>query len=112
MLPNEIINKLRVSIDRLEDKNEELKELSIEKAERDKAYKIAKAKVIVRLRVESTPIGIINDIAEGEVANLKLEKELAEDNYYICLQAIENLRKELEVYRGILSFLKVEYENS
>ena len=112
MYPSEIINKLRATVDKLHAKEEELKELSLEKAESERAYKVAKAKVIVRLRVEGTPVGIIQDLADGEVATLRLEKELKEDNYFIALQVIESYRKELEVYRGILSFLKIEYSTS
>ena len=112
MSPNEVINKMRVAIEKLHAKEEELKELSIKKAEAQRTYSIERARAIARLRVHNTPVGVINEIVDGEVSSLRLEMELQEDAYYICLQAIENLRKELETYRGILSFLKVEYSTS
>lgn len=112
MLPSEVINKMRVAIEKLHAKEEDLKRLSIEKAEAQRIYSIEKAKAIARLRVHNTPIGVISELADGEVSSLKFEMELQEDAYYICLQAIENLRKELETCRGILSFLKVEYSTS
>ena len=112
MNPNELMNKLNNAINQLDELNEELKELSRIKAETEKKYKIARSRIITKLRTTGTPVGIIKEIADGDVAELEFEKQIAENNYYITLSAIDNLRAEIEVYRTLLSWLRAEYLNS
>ena len=114
MNPNEILNQLENAIIKLSELNEELEELSYKKNESEKEYKIEKAKTILILKSKNTPIGIIKEIAEGteSVAELEQKKKIDEDNYYITLLALDNLKKEIEVLRSVLTYTRAEYLNT
>lgn len=47
-----------------------------------------------------------------EVAELAMQKDIAESAYFTCISAIENLRLEIEILRTKLSWLKAELNNS
>ena len=42
----------------------------------------------------------------------KTERDIAESAYYTALQAMENLRLEIEILRSKLTWLRAEFKNS
>ena len=114
MNPSLLINKLDTCLLNLSKGNTQLKALGLKKAESERNYRIALAKKILELRLDKLPATLIHDLARGnnEIAGLRLERDIAESNYYACKNAMDNLKVEIEVLRSKLAWLKVEYKNS
>jgi hypothetical protein len=71
----------------------------------EKIYRIALATEIVKLKTAGMPVTIINDVARGNTAELKYNRDLAEELYKTCKEMLESLRAELT---GLQSILKVQ----
>ena len=114
MNPNELFEKLDKCIAALGRGNITLKQLALKKDNTENLYRIALRKEILKLKLEGQPATLINDLAKGEekVAKLRLERDIAKDSYYVCLNALDNLKIEIEVLRSQLAFIKAELLNS
>jgi len=114
MNPQDIINKLNECVQVLSRGNTQLKTLSINKAKTEKAYRIKQAQEILKLRTEKYPVTLIMELVKGneEVAELRLQRDIAESSYYTCISSIENLRLEVEILRSQLTWLRTELKNS
>lgn len=112
--PGEIINKLDMCVQAMTRGNAELKTLSIKKAKAEQTYRVAVAKEILRLKLEKYPATLINGMVKGNevVANLKVERDIAESAYFTAISAMDNLKTEVEILRSQLSWLRAEYKNS
>lgn len=69
---------------------------------------------ILKLRAEGNPVTIIQDLVKGneEVAELRLKRDVAEASYFTGIEAMNNLRLEIEIIRSKLTWLRVEFKNS
>ena len=114
MNPTEIIKKLENAMLALQHGNTELKTLGVNKAKAERDYKIALNKKILRLKAEKLPATLIQDLSRGDesVAELRLQRDIAESSYFVCLDALNNLRLEIEVLRSILTWMRNELKNS
>jgi hypothetical protein len=94
--------------------NTELKTLGLKKAQTERDYKVRQAQEILNLKVEKYPATLIMELAKGneEVAKLRLDRDIAESSYFVALDAINNLRSEIEILRSKLAWLKAELRNS
>lgn len=73
-------------------------------AEAERTYRMGLAKEIIRLRAEGMQATLINDVARGNVADLKYKRDLAEGLYRSSLESSKALQAELS---GLQSVLKV-----
>ena len=114
MNPTEIINKLENAMLALQHGNTELKMLGVNKAKAERDYKIALNKKILQLKAEKLPATLIQGLSRGDesVAELRLQRDIAESSYFVCLDALNNLRLEIEVLRSILTWMRNELKNS
>lgn len=114
MNPQYILNKLDQCVLTLTKGNTELKTLGLKKAQTERDYKVRQAQEILKLRVDKYPATLIVELAKGneEVAQLKLERDIAESAYFVALDAINNIRSEIEILRTKLAWLKAELKNS
>lgn len=115
MTPGEIINKIQACQQALTAGNVNLKTLGVKKAQAEHDYKVALRKEILKLRVvDKQPATLVSDLARGneEIAKLRLERDIAEMDYSVCLEAMRNLRLELEAYRSFLTWERVELKNT
>jgi len=114
MNPQALIENLNSCIIALNRGNTELKTLGLKKAQTEKAYRVKKAQEILKLRTEKYPVTLIMELVKGneEVAELRLQKDIAESAYYTCISATENLRLETDVIRSKLTWLRAELSNS
>lgn len=94
--------------------NTQLKTLGLEKAKTERNYKVRQAQEILKLRADGQPVTIIQDLVKGneEVAELRLRRDIAESSYFVALEAMNNLRLEVEILRTKISWLKCEFKNS
>lgn len=114
MTPQELMNRLDMCIAALGRGNTSLKTLGLEKAQTERDYKVRQAKEILKLKAEGYPATLIQDLVKGneEVAELRLKRDIAESSYFVGLEAMNNLRIEIEILRTKISWLKCEFKNS
>ncbi len=114
MNPEELFERLEQCIAALGRGNIELKKLSLKKNDTQNKYMIALRKEMLKLQLEGYKATLINDLARGEetVAKLRLERDIAKDSYFVCLNAIENIRLEIECIRSRITWERVELKNS
>ena len=114
MNPQELLNRLDTCVQALSRGNAQLKTLGLEKAKTERDYRVREAQEILKLKTDGFKVTIIQDMAKGneEVAELRLKRDIAESAYYTALQAMENLRLEIEILRSKLTWLRAEFKNS
>lgn len=71
-------------------------------AESEKQYRLELAKEIIKLRTEGVQATLIPDIARGNIADLKFDRDLAETEYKTYKQMLQSLQVELSGYQSIL----------
>lgn len=114
MNPQEIMQKIEYAKLALTKGNDELKTLGVKKANAERTYRMEKRKELLKLRLEKCPVAIIQDIAKGDerISYLGLQRDLAENSYNVCQEAIRNTRLEIEILRSLLTWQRVELGNS
>lgn len=112
--PQQLMERLDQCVQALGRGNTQLKTLGINKAQTERDYKVRQAKEILKLRAEGYPVTIIQDLVKGneEVADLRLKRDIAEASYFTALEAMNNLRLEIEILRSKLTWLRVELKNT
>lgn len=74
-------------------------------AEAERVYRKELSIEIVKLKAEGSPVSIINDVARGNVADLKYKRDLAEGLYKSSIESAKALQSELS---GLQSILRVQ----
>lgn len=94
--------------------NTNLKTLGLNKAQTEKTYRIKKAQEILKLKADKYPVTLIMELVKGDegVAQLRLERDIAQSAYFVALDSINNLRLEIEILRSKLAWEKAELLNS
>lgn len=113
MNPNELIDKLNICVAALTKGNIQLKTLGLKKAESERVYRVALAKKIFNLKMNKVQVSLIRDLSRGdeEISRLRLERDIADNDYYVCKSSMENLKVEIDVLRSKLAWLKLEFKN-
>ena len=108
-----IMGNLSSCIAALNKGNMELKKLALKKAQTEKSYRIKRAQEILKLKEEKYPATLIIEIVKGneEVAELRLQRDVAESAYYNCISSIENLRLEIESMKSKMNLIRAEINN-
>lgn|SRR5699024_6090597 len=86
----------------LRESNKKIKNLAIKKAETERVYRMELSKEKYRLRESGMPITLIEDIAKGNVADIKYERDLAAELHRSALQSLESLKVEVQAWQSIL----------
>jgi len=108
-----VMGSLNSCIQALNKGNNELKIFGLKKAQAEKAYRVKQAEEILKLKTEKYPATLIMELVKGneEVAQLRLQRDLAESAYHNCISAIDNLRVEIDAIKSKLNWLRVQLEN-
>ena len=112
--PIQIMQKLEQAIQALEQGNIQLKSLGVKKSDAERKYKISLRQELLRLRLDKHPVSIIQDLAKGNdlISQLRLERDLSENSYTVCIEAMRNTRIEIETLRSFLTWERTELKNS
>lgn len=73
-----------------------------EYAKAEKEYRIALSKEIVKLKTDGMSVTLIGDVARGNVADLKFNRDLAEQTYKASRDMLQALSNELSAMQSIL----------
>lgn len=114
MNPQELMDRLERCISALSRGNTQMKTLGLEKARTERDYKVKQAQEILKLKADKYPATLIMELVKGneEVAELRLQRDIAESAYFVGLEAMNNLRLEIEIIRSKLTWLRSEFKNS
>ena len=114
MNPQQLMNNLDSCILALSKGNTELKTLGLKKAQTERNYRIALAQEMFKLKTEKYPATLIIYMSKGNesVADLRLQRDIAESSYFVALDAVNNLRSEIEIIRSKLTWMRAELKNS
>lgn len=92
---------------RLANGSKELFPLAKRKAETEQAYRKALAMEIMKLRDDKLPATLIPDIARGNTADLKFERDLAEARWTSARDSLDAIKSQV---MGLQSILKIQSE--
>lgn len=87
---------------RINEATKVIHKMAREKAETEYAYRMALSKEITRLKAEGMAISILYDVAKGNVADLLLERDLAEGRYKASIESMRALQSELSALQSLL----------
>lgn len=92
---------------RIDKASKEIFKLAKNKAEFEKVYREELSKEIVKLRAEGVSATLIPDIARGNVAYLKYERDLAQDMFKSGISALEAVKTQASVLQTITKYHEV-----
>lgn len=98
-----VISLMQECRQRLSRASKELFKLAKNKAEAEYAYRSALAKEMLILRTEKYPATLIPDIARGNTAKQKLERDLADSMFTAGRESISALQSEARILQEILN---------
>ena len=112
MTPDEIMRGLATKNRELSMKNDELKQLTQDAADKKKSYLIALTAKITALRIGGESITLVRDLAKGDavVADMGYKWDIAEGVLLACRERIKDLREQIGTYRSLLTWLRSEME--
>ena len=109
MTPDQIMKGMSQKNLLLSEKNLELLDLAEMKAQAERAYNIAFAETVLRLKPDH-PATLIPVLVKGDkdVAKLKYQYDLQDGIYKACLESLKDIRTAIDCYRSMLSWEKEE----
>ena len=87
---------------RLEESSKEIFKLAKAMAEKERDYRKALAAEKIRLRDEGMAVGMIDDVARGNLADLRFERDLARETYIAAKEAMKAIQAQLSALQSIL----------
>lgn len=95
----DLVTELNIHRSNLNKAIKELKERGQVKAKAERDYRVELSKEILRLRAEGMPVTIISDVCRGngKIANLKMERDIAESLYESNMQYIYSTKINIEI---------------
>lgn len=92
---------------RLERASKALYRLAEEKAESERIYRMRLTQEMLTLREQGMSVGLINDVARGNVSDLLFQRDAAEAKFKAALESLGALQSQLSALQSIL---KVQQE--
>jgi len=102
-----ITKEIYDSANRLKKGSGEIFKLAKEKAEKERDYRRALALEIIKLKSGGMAATLISDVARGNTADLKFERDLAEAKYVAGRESLEAIQSQMT---GLQSILKHQTE--
>ena len=93
-----------------DDNNKSYKELSKAMAEEEVAYRVAKAKEYLRLKLEGIQVTLIPTMAKGNVGDELLAFKVSEAIFHARRENLKRLHANLDALRSLLSTAKSEMD--
>ena len=95
---------MKKATDRLSRTPKELEERAKTKAQAEYEYRKALSESILKYKGEGYPATLISDLARGEVAHLKLQRDLADGLYTSARESMKALQAELSGLQTITRY--------
>ena len=113
MTPKQIIDGMQAKNRELQTLNDQLLQVSEEKAQKERTYNVARTKQIMTLKANKEPATLIPRMADGseEVSKALYEFRVSEGMFKVVIKRIDAAATAIDTYRSILSWKKEEYVN-
>ncbi len=98
--------RIRQAAKDLRKANEDILIAAQKKAETERDSRMKLAREIMTLREKGLQVSIINDVAKGNCADAKYQRDLAEVVYRSTLEAIESQRSQLSALQSALKYME------
>jgi chorismate mutase len=89
---------------RINKATKEIYKMAKQKAETEYRYRQALAQEIAKLKADNTPVTLIADLARGNVAELKLQRDLADAMFKSAIESLRALQSELSGLQTISKY--------
>jgi hypothetical protein len=89
---------------RLDQASKSLYKLAKDKAETEREYRMKLAQEMLKLREEKMPATLIPDLARGQLADLKFNRDIAETYYKSALESLDAIKSQLTALQSILRY--------
>lgn len=99
-----LTNEIYQVSQRLSAATNEIYKLANKRAVTERTYRLNLAKEITKLRAEGLPATLINDLARGNIAEIKFQRDLAEGQYRSAVEALEALKSQLSALQTISKY--------
>lgn len=99
-----VTQELYAATQRLQNASKEVFRMAQRKSETEHVYRMELAKRIIELRADKMPATLIADVARGDVADLKFQRDLAADTYRSALASMEALKVEINALQSIAKY--------
>ena len=101
-----IIREMWETKQRLNTSSKEIFSLATNKAQTERAYRIALRQEKMKLRADGMPATLIDDIAKGEktIAQLRVERDIAKDMYKAGLESMRTTQVEASILQTISKY--------
>ena len=87
---------------RLEESSKEIFNLAKAMVEKERDYRKALAVEKIRLRDEGMAVSMIDDVARGNLTDLRFERDLARETYIAAKEAMKAIQAQLSALQSIL----------
>lgn len=87
---------------RLEEGSKEIFALAKVAAEKERDYRKALAVEKIKLRDEGMPVGLIEDVARGNLANLRFDRDVARETYIAARDSLKAISVQIGALQSIL----------
>lgn len=89
---------------RLEGASKALYKLGDAKAESERIYRMKLAQEMLTLKSEGMGIGMITDVAKGNVSDLLFQRDAAEAKFKAAIESLDALKSQLSALQSILKY--------
>jgi hypothetical protein len=100
----QLTKEMYETVQEMKKKRMEIVNLAKRKAMMERQYRKALAAEIVKLRDKGIPATLISDLARGNVADLKFQRDIAADLYRSELASLEVIRSEGNILQTISKY--------
>lgn len=100
------VQMLRQATARLSEASKQVLKLAKKRARSERDYRMQLSKEIMKLRSEGVQATLIPDIARGNIAELKFERDLNQELHRSAMSAIEALKVEINALQSILKIME------
>ena len=91
---------------RLENGSKEIFKYAKAMAEKERDYRRALTIEIMKLRDAKVPVSLINDVARGNLAELKFQRDLAEAQYKSCKDSLNAISTQMNGLQSVLKYMQ------
>lgn len=101
----ETVTQLKKATERLSEATKEVFRLAKARAQTELEYRKALSVEIAALRFDGYQATLIPDVARGNVAQLKFERDLAQEVHRSAMSSIGALQVEIQSWQSILKYM-------
>jgi len=100
----QITTEMYAASKRLEAASKALYKLGHEKAEAERVYRMRLAQELLTLKSDGMAVGLINDVARGNVSDLLFQRDAAEIKFKCAIESLSAIQTQLSALQTIVKY--------